>query len=126
LHRQYALTALNLPFDTIFAVGPRMNAVNEVEGNDALDLFYIDGRSGNQTTYGYDDFRSNTSFGPPRPHGRMQPSIILDDTAASKLSALLLNQLDQLGDEHVVVLIKGSRALHLERVVNDLLSGTNF
>ena len=56
----------------------------------------------------------------------MQPSIILDDTAASKLSALLLNQLDQIGDTPVVVMIKGSRALHLERVVNDLLSGTNF
>lgn len=126
LHRQYALITLNLPFDTVFAVGPRMNAVNEVEGNDATELFYIDGSSGYQTTYGYDDNRYGSSFGPPRHHQRMHHAVILDDMAASKLSALLINQLNQIGDQPAVVLVKGSRALHLERVVNDLLSGTTY
>ena len=31
LHRQCALTTMNLPFSQVFAIGPRMNAFNEIE-----------------------------------------------------------------------------------------------
>ena len=126
LHRQVASTALNLPFDTIYAVGPRMNAVNEVEGNEDIELYYIEGRHDYETSENGE--RSDQRFGAPpggRPQQRGEETLILDDRAAAKLSALLLNHLEQ-AHEPTVVLVKGSRALHLERVVNDLLSGMTY
>jgi hypothetical protein len=48
--------------------------------------------------------------------------IILDDRSAEKLSALILNELRQ-DDRPTVILVKGSRALHLERVVNEIILG---
>jgi UDP-N-acetylmuramoyl-tripeptide--D-alanyl-D-alanine ligase len=126
LHRQYALNLLNAPFDAVFAVGPRMNAVNEIEVNEDIDLYYIDGRSDLGGTDGQaNGARFGDSFGEPGQARRTAPSQILDDRAASKLSALLLNQLNQ-DDKESVILVKGSRALHLERIVNDLLSGTDY
>jgi len=124
LHRQLAITALNLPFDRVYAVGPRMNAVNEVEGGENLELFYVEGHGGLETDE-YAERASEGRFGAPpngRPGGRGEEMVILDDKAAVKLSALILNHLQQ-AEEPTVVLVKGSRALHLERIVNDLLSG---
>jgi len=125
LHRQFALNLLNAPFDAVFAVGPRMNAVNEIEINEDIDLYYIDGHS---DLSGMDDSngsRFGDTFGEPPQARRTAPTQILDDRAASKLSALLLNQINQ-DDKQSVILVKGSRALHLERIVNDLLSGTDY
>ena len=123
LHRQIAQVALNLPVDAVFAVGPRMNAMNEVEANENIELFYIEGHSEiavettvEETRFGGGDsrhWRGNTK------------TELLDDRAAGKLSALLLNIINQ-DDRPTVVLVKGSRSLHLERVVNDLLDGTGF
>ena len=126
LHRQCALTALNLPFDAIYAVGPRMNAVNEVEGNEDIDLYYIEGRSDLEAggNFGNPDARFGQSFGGREPEPATD-KIIFDDRAAEKLSALLLNEVEQ-HNRPTVVLVKGSRALHLERVVNELLTGTNY
>jgi UDP-N-acetylmuramoyl-tripeptide--D-alanyl-D-alanine ligase len=120
-HRQLAQTALNMPFQTVYAVGPRMNAVNEVESGENVELYYIEGH-GDLDTYEDDDH--DTRFGNGRFQARHEELVILDDRASQKLSALLLNQLE-LSKEPVVVLIKGSRALHLERIVNDLLDGTS-
>jgi UDP-N-acetylmuramoyl-tripeptide--D-alanyl-D-alanine ligase len=122
-HRQLALAAMNLPFQVIYAVGPRMNAVNEVEGNDEIELYYIEGHA-NLDTYIEDDERDTRFGGAPRFQPR-EELVILDDRAAGKLSALLQNHMDQ-RREPTVILIKGSRALHLERIVNDLLDGTSL
>ncbi|MEZ5339099.1 MAG: UDP-N-acetylmuramoyl-tripeptide--D-alanyl-D-alanine ligase [bacterium] len=144
LHRQCALTTLNLPLKQVYAIGPRMNAFNEVEGMDDVELFYIEGRSELEASMGFrpedrsfgapmHGERSNREFGAPMRGGRgaqqnndtrqRGDTVILDDRAASKLSALLLSAINR-NDKPKVVMVKGSRALHLERVVNDLLNGT--
>ncbi|MBN2081141.1 UDP-N-acetylmuramoyl-tripeptide--D-alanyl-D-alanine ligase [bacterium] len=125
LHRQFAQTALSLPFHAVYAIGPRMNAVNEVEASEDVELYYIEGRSGFE---GYGGGRIGSRFGDGDGRGRDQRqttgSVILDDRAAYKLSAMLLDEINN-AKQPTVVLVKGSRALHLERIVNDLLTGTN-
>ena len=142
LHRHCALTTLNLPLKQVYAIGPRMNAFNEVEGLEDVELFYIEGHSELEASMGYRP--EETRFGAPMAGGErsqrefgapMRPAraavdarqrgdtVILDDRAASKLSALLLTAINR-NDKPKVVMVKGSRALHLERVVNDLLNGT--
>jgi UDP-N-acetylmuramyl pentapeptide synthase len=49
--------------------------------------------------------------------------VILDDAAVAKISHLVMGRLSA-DKRPAVVLIKGSRALHLERIVNDLIAGT--
>lgn len=122
LHRRCAQTTLNLPLDSVYAVGPRMNAVNEVEALDDVDLFYAEGHS---DLGGYGGSRYDTRFdnGGHRDHRTTSGTVILDDRAAHKLSARLLEDIRST-DEPTVVMIKGSRALHLERIVNDLLTAT--
>lgn len=229
MHRQLAQLALNLPFDEIYAVGPRMNAVNEVEGRQDVEVYYIEGTARAErmamaeaepqlktfgggvldpaADRGYDDYGggrkgyqdrgyqdrgggigggggfgggsgasgfgqggfrdafgeggpaggggrgssrgsdvgfSDMGFGDPgsygdkpqRGGGRFRDPLhdqerrghfedgenLLDDRAAAKLSALIMNRIQQ-DWRPTVILVKGSRALHLERVVNDLLSG---
>ncbi|MCH7472025.1 UDP-N-acetylmuramoyl-tripeptide--D-alanyl-D-alanine ligase [bacterium] len=123
LHRQYAQAALSHPFHTIYAVGPRMNAVNEVEGREDIELYYVEGSSNYKAQAA--DHSSTARFGQTFGGGQAQRREgrheILDDRAAAKLSALLLNLLGQ-DDSPTVILVKGARALHLERVVNDVLS----
>jgi UDP-N-acetylmuramoyl-tripeptide--D-alanyl-D-alanine ligase len=142
LHRHCALTTLNLPLHQVYAIGPRMNAFNEVEGLEDVELFYIEGHSEIEASMGYrpeetrfgapmaGGERSSREFGAPIRPARGQvdnrqrgDTVILDDRAASKLSALLLTAINR-NDKPKVVMVKGSRALHLERVVNDLLNGT--
>lgn len=120
LHRQCAQTMLHLPLDVVYAVGPRMNAVNEIEADEKIDLYYIEGR----TDYGgFGGGRQHLHFGSDlaqdRPH-RGHGNVILDDGAASKLSTMLISEINN-SDQPTVLMIKGSRALHLERIVNDLL-----
>jgi len=125
LHRQVALTTLNLPLDTVYAVGPRMNAVNEVDARDDIELYYIEGHSDYESRDAQN--RPTARFGEvlndARPQRGSEEMTILDDNASAKLSAMLLSKINQ-NKRPTVVLVKGSRALHLERVVNDLLSGT--
>jgi UDP-N-acetylmuramoyl-tripeptide--D-alanyl-D-alanine ligase len=121
LHRQLAQTALSMPLDAVFAVGPRMNAMNEVEADEDIELFYIEGRS--DIEYEPPVEESRFGGGDPRQWRGSGAVEILDDRAAGKLSALILNMISQ-DDRPTVVLIKGSRSLHLERVVNELLDGT--
>jgi UDP-N-acetylmuramoyl-tripeptide--D-alanyl-D-alanine ligase len=106
LHRQLAQIALNAPLNAVFAVGPRMNAVNEVEARDDIELYYIEGSNG--------DARSGQ-------REANEQTVILSDHAAGKLADCLIEELDA-RDEPAVVLVKGSRGLHLERVINDLLA----
>ncbi|MDQ3024010.1 MAG: UDP-N-acetylmuramoyl-tripeptide--D-alanyl-D-alanine ligase [bacterium] len=109
LHRQLAQVALNAPLSAVFAVGPRMNAVNEVEGRDDIELYYIEGSNG--------DGGMNSDW--RREAG--ESSVILSDHAAQKLADSLMDELDD-SDQPAVVLVKGSRGLHLERVISDLLA----
>ena len=120
LHRQCAQTVLNLPIDIVYAVGPRMNAVNEVEADEDIDLYYIEGHS---DFGGFGGGRHAVRFGNQFPEDRPQRghgSVILDDGAASKLSTMLISEINN-SDRPTVLMVKGSRALHLERIVNDLL-----
>lgn len=123
LHRRCAQIALNLPIDAIYAVGPRMNAVNEIETDDNVELYYIEGHS---SLGGFAGGRLPSHFGDPAGRGRgsrKPDSAILDDEAVRKLASMLLSDINS-SDRPTVVLVKGSRGLHLERLVNDLLSGT--
>jgi UDP-N-acetylmuramoyl-tripeptide--D-alanyl-D-alanine ligase len=105
LHRQLAQIALNAPVDAVFAVGPRMNAVNEVEARDDIELYYIEGTNGDGGS------RRETT----------EQSTILTDHAAEKLADCLIDELEA-REQPAVVLVKGSRGLHLERVINDLMA----
>jgi UDP-N-acetylmuramoyl-tripeptide--D-alanyl-D-alanine ligase len=107
LHRQLAQLALNAPLSAVFAVGPRMNAVNEVEAREDIELYYIEG--------------SNGDFGNGGGRREGNESVLLSDHAAEKLADCLIEELDD-SDQPAVVLVKGSRGLHLERVINDLLA----
>jgi UDP-N-acetylmuramoyl-tripeptide--D-alanyl-D-alanine ligase len=125
LHRQVALTALSMPLDTFVAVGPRMNAVNEVEARDDIELYYVEGNSelehNSEAVFGARrNGRGWQGTAPPPPP---PDSVILDDAAAAKISHLVMGRLSA-DKRPAVVLIKGSRALHLERIVNDLIAGT--
>jgi UDP-N-acetylmuramoyl-tripeptide--D-alanyl-D-alanine ligase len=120
LHRQIALTALNQPLDALVAVGPRMNAVNEVDARDDIELYYVEGNS---------EPRRDNHAAPQQRFGRnahqqsppqSQELTILDDAAADKVTSIVLDEIEE-HPQPTVILIKGSRALHLERVVNDLL-----
>ncbi len=122
LHRRCAQMALNLPLDSVYAVGPRMNAVNEVEALEDINLFYFEGHS-DLGSYGGSKYDSRFDDGGHRDHRSSGGTVILDDRAARKLSARLLEDIRG-SDEPTVVMIKGSRALHLERIVNDLLTAT--
>lgn len=124
LHRQCVQTALSLPFSAVYAVGPRMNAINEIEASENVELYYIEGRSDLDSYSGGFDARFGDDGGSGRDRHQSAGSVILDDRAAFKLSAMLLDEL-RTAKQPTVILIKGSRALHLERIVNDLLSGTN-
>jgi hypothetical protein len=110
----------------VYAVGPRMNAVNEVDGRDDIELYYIEGHTDYESRDAQN--RPTARFGEAlndsRPQRGGEEMTILDDNASAKLSAMLLSKINQ-NKRPTVVLIKGSRALHLERVVNDLLSGTH-
>jgi UDP-N-acetylmuramoyl-tripeptide--D-alanyl-D-alanine ligase len=110
LHRQLAQLALNAPVDAVFAVGPRMNAVNEVEAREDIELHYIEG-----STY------SNGHFGERPGRGEGGEMLILDDDAADRLADMLYDELER-DDRPTVLLVKGSRGLHLERIINDLLA----
>jgi UDP-N-acetylmuramyl pentapeptide synthase len=125
LHRQVALTALSLPLDTFVAVGPRMNAVNEVEAREDIHLYYVEGNSeqeaGEEAVFGAKrGVRGWQNPVQPQPPGEM---VILGDAAAAKIGHLVLTRIAS-DKRPAVVLIKGSRALHLERVVNQLIAGT--
>jgi UDP-N-acetylmuramyl pentapeptide synthase len=118
LHRQIALTALNQPLDAVIAVGPRMNAVNEVDGREEIELYYVEGNSEPRPDH---HGPASSRFGrTPQPAAPPQELVILDDAAADKVTAIVLEELEE-HPEPTVVLIKGSRALHLERVVNDIM-----
>jgi UDP-N-acetylmuramoyl-tripeptide--D-alanyl-D-alanine ligase len=128
LHRQLAQIALSQPFDAVYAVGPRMNAVNEVDAREEIDLYYIEGSTSFSAENGYRPSNSHSN-GREQWHDngggdshREGEGLILEDRSADKLSALLLDQIRQ-DPRPTVVLVKGSRALHLERIVNDVLSG---
>jgi UDP-N-acetylmuramoyl-tripeptide--D-alanyl-D-alanine ligase len=134
LHRNLAQIALNLPFDAVYAVGPRMNAVNEVDAREDIDLYYIEGSGAYEVGNGFHGSNGSHSLGFGRETGSWNDSqgagdqhrdsegLILEDRAADKLSALLLDQIRQ-DNRPTVVLVKGSRSLHLERIVNDVLTG---
>ena len=108
-----------------------------------MDLFYIEGRTELESSSGFRP--EETRFGAPmdgkdrgkRDFGFNQPpanarpqrdqrqrgdTVILDDRAAEKLTVLLSSAINR-NDKPKVIMIKGSRALHLERVVSDLLNG---
>lgn len=118
LHRQSAQTMLNLPLNAVFAVGPRMNAVNEVESLEDIDLYYLHGRS---DFHGFGGGKSPAGFGRDSNQRSSSNTVILDDKSADKLAAMLNQHIKETGAP-TVVLIKASRALHLERVVNQLLA----
>jgi UDP-N-acetylmuramyl pentapeptide synthase len=124
LHRQVALTALNMPLDTVVAVGPRMNAVNEIEAREDIELFYVEGNSEqSQSEEAAFGARRTTRGWTPQQQNGPGETLILDDAAAAKISHLVLTRIAA-DSRPTVVLVKGSRALHLERVVNDLIAGT--
>jgi UDP-N-acetylmuramoyl-tripeptide--D-alanyl-D-alanine ligase len=115
LHRQISKQVYQLPPSLVIGIGPRMSALREVPVPEGFELTWFHGIS-------EEDEKIAQGFPPARPqdhsanHGEM-----VDDLTIDRVTERIFRELD--GNENeTVILVKGSRALHLERVVDRMLS----
>jgi|GEM_PF-276740 len=115
LHRQISKQVYQLPPSLVIGIGPRMSALREVPVPEGFELAWFHGIS-------EEDEKIAQGFPPARQqdhsanHGEM-----VDDLTIDRVTERIFRELE--GDKkETAILIKGSRALHLERVVDRLLS----
>lgn len=115
LHRQISKQVYQLPPSLVIGIGPRMSALREVPVPEGFELTWFHGVS-------EEDEKVAQGFPPTRQqdhsadHGEM-----VDDLTVDRVTERIFRELD--GNENeTAILIKGSRALHLERVVDRMLS----
>lgn len=117
-HRQVANQVLALPPSLIIAVGPRMAPLQEVPPKNGLEVLWYRGTG--------DSIGSSAGASPSaaieretaRTHSRRE---VLDEATIERILERVETELAQ-SQEDVVILVKGSRALHLERVVRGILA----
>ena len=118
LHRQVATQVSRLPPSLVLGVGPRMAALKETppaEGTEVLWFRGIDDGIGSQAT-------APSSESVEREPGRIRyRQEMVDEPTAERIVERIEAELADERKE-VVVLVKGSRALHLERVVQGILA----
>ncbi len=115
LHRQISKQVYQLPPSLVIGIGPRMSALREVPVPEGFELTWFHGVS-------EEDEKVAQGFPPARQqehsadHGEMVDKLTVDRVTERIFQELERNESD------TAILIKGSRALHLERVVDRLLS----
>jgi len=115
LHRQISKQVYQLPPSLVIGIGPRMSALREVPVPEGFELTWFHGVA-------EEDEKVAQGFPPARQqehsadHGEM-----VDDHTVDRVTERIFRELDRNKSE-TIILIKGSRALHLERVVDRLLS----
>jgi UDP-N-acetylmuramoyl-tripeptide--D-alanyl-D-alanine ligase len=116
MHRQVAMQVYKLPPSLVIGIGPRMAALREVTVPDGFELAWFHGLADEDEKVAQ-GFPPNTNA-----HDGMQPmGEMVDDRTIEHISERLLREISA-AKKPLVVLIKGSRALHLERLVNKLMS----
>jgi hypothetical protein len=111
-----AMQVYKLPPSLVIGIGPRMAALREVAVPDGFELAWFHGLSD-------EDEKVAQGFPPnANAHDGMQPmGEMVDDRTIERISERLLREIIA-ANNPLVVFIKGSRALHLERLVNNLMS----
>jgi len=120
LHRQVAQQVYTLSPEVLIAIGPRAKAFKEVPIPRGVEVIYYEGTAsaeeiadGSAVTEqggGYSTLDNST-------HGML----IADDETIEKAKKDILKLIEG-AREKMVVLVKGSRALHLERLVSGLVN----
>ncbi len=125
LHRQVTQLAYSLPPSKILCIGKRSKAFLEVPTPDGFEVVHFPGIEGTLVSNG--NFEP-LEAGPNPPSGTTDLGAsasnshveVADDETIARVNDILLEEVkNQSGP--AVILIKGSRAIHLERVVQTLL-----
>jgi len=115
LHRQAAVQVFSLPPSLVIGVGPRMAALHELPLPAGFELHWFSGSTD-------EDERIGRGFPPAEPQrdarGRLE---MVDDATVDRISKLILAEIERV-QGGLVILVKGSRALRLERIVQSILS----
>jgi len=117
-HRQIANQVFALPPSLVIAVGPRMAALQEVPAKNGWEVVWFPGVS---------DRLGLAAVAPPPDgdrgsHPARSRQEIVDDTTTERIVERVQMELLASKSKETVVLVKGSRALHLERVVRGVLA----
>jgi len=115
LHRQISKQVYELPPSLVIGIGPRMSALREVPVPEGFELTWFHGLS-------EEDEKVAQGFPPARQQDRSADhGEMVDDLTVDRVTKRIFRELDG-NESETVILVKGSRALHLERVVDRLLS----
>jgi UDP-N-acetylmuramoyl-tripeptide--D-alanyl-D-alanine ligase len=116
MHKQVAAQIYKLPPSLVIGIGPRMAALRDVPVPAGFELAWFHGISD-------EDEKIAQGFPPSTDtHDNVQPMPeMVDDRTIERITARLLEEIKSTR-KPLVILIKGSRALHLERLVNGLMS----
>jgi UDP-N-acetylmuramoyl-tripeptide--D-alanyl-D-alanine ligase len=115
LHRQIAKQLYQLPPSLVIGIGPRMSALREVPVPADFELTWFHGQS-------EEDEKVAQGFPPARqPEHSGERGEMVDDYTVERVTDRIFRELNK-DSKKTVVLVKGSRALHLERVVTRLLA----
>jgi UDP-N-acetylmuramoyl-tripeptide--D-alanyl-D-alanine ligase len=115
-HQEAARQLLRMKPALAIGIGPRMAALQDVEAAGSTELLWFHGHS-------EENDRLARGF-PPSANGLDDDSDgrteMVDRTTIARIAERLLQEIRS-SDDPTVILVKGSRALHLERVVADVL-----
>ena len=115
LHRQISKQVYQLPPSLVIGIGPRMSALCDVPVPEGFELTWFHGIS-------EEDEKISHGFPPARQHDySANHGEMVDDLTVNRVADRVFRELER-NESETVILVKGSRALHLERVVDRLLS----
>ena len=115
LHRQISKQVYQLPPSLVIGIGPRMSALCNVPVPEGFELTWFHGIS-------EEDEKISHGFPPARQHDySANHGEMVDDLTVNRVADRVFRELER-NESETVILVKGSRALHLERVVDRLLS----
>ncbi len=115
MHKQIAAHVYKLPPSLVIGIGPRMAALREVEVPAGFELVWFHGVA-------EEDEKMKQGFPASIPEDEDYLCAgMVDDSIISQIAGRLLKEVEA-ADKPTVILIKGSRALHLERLVRSLMA----